>query len=71
MNTGDDKNHENNAARKSISLETKMQVIRRLDIVPSGSSDLSPVEYEWDIIRGQFQRRPQPEIDALVQTDQV
>ncbi|GFX98417.1 hypothetical protein TNCV_4001861 [Trichonephila clavipes] len=28
---GDSKNHENKATRKSISLETKMQVIRRLD----------------------------------------
>ncbi|GFV21960.1 hypothetical protein TNCV_4526461 [Trichonephila clavipes] len=28
---GDNKNHENNAIRKSISLETKMRVIRRLD----------------------------------------
>ncbi|GFY16551.1 hypothetical protein TNCV_735781 [Trichonephila clavipes] len=28
---GDNKNHENNATRKSISLEIKMQVIRGLD----------------------------------------
>ncbi|GFW06351.1 hypothetical protein TNCV_38251 [Trichonephila clavipes] len=28
---GDNKNHENKATRKSISLETKMQVIKRLD----------------------------------------
>ncbi|GFX65360.1 hypothetical protein TNCV_3169071 [Trichonephila clavipes] len=30
---GGGKNHENKAARKSISLKTKMQVIRRLDSV--------------------------------------
>ncbi|GFQ83467.1 hypothetical protein TNCT_30481 [Trichonephila clavata] len=48
---GDNKKHENKATRKSISLETKMQVIRRLDTGESQSQIGAALNLETSTIR--------------------
>ncbi|GFV72945.1 hypothetical protein TNCV_1329531 [Trichonephila clavipes] len=54
---GDNKKHENKATRKSISLETKMQVIRRLDTGESQSQIGTALNLATSTIRTLFKNK--------------
>ncbi|GFT09711.1 hypothetical protein TNCV_4948521 [Trichonephila clavipes] len=54
---GDSKKHENNALYKSISLETKMQVIRRLDTGERQSQNSAALNLATSTIRSSLKNK--------------